>query len=43
MKREEILELVKQYYAEQFAQKAFEPGTLIFSLKKTEISRYVCK
>jgi len=26
MKREEILELVKQYYAEQFQAKAFEPG-----------------
>ena len=26
MKREEILELVKSYYAEQFAQKDFEPG-----------------
>jgi CDP-6-deoxy-D-xylo-4-hexulose-3-dehydrase len=26
MKREEILELVKQYYLEQFAQKDFEPG-----------------
>jgi len=30
MKREEILDLVKIYYAEQFAQKEFEPGkTLI--------------
>ena len=26
MKREEILELVKQYHAEQFAEKSFEPG-----------------
>jgi CDP-6-deoxy-D-xylo-4-hexulose-3-dehydrase len=26
MKREEILELVKQYYAEQFSPKNFEPG-----------------
>jgi len=26
MKREEILELVKQYYVEQFAEKVFEPG-----------------
>jgi CDP-4-dehydro-6-deoxyglucose reductase, E1 len=26
MKREEILELVKQYHAEQFAAQAFEPG-----------------
>jgi len=26
MKREEILALVKEYYAEQFAEKAFEPG-----------------